>query len=133
MTEGEKRELTALAPLAGKLPPPSDPISGGGKSGKPIAQANMKLELPQFLPKNLAKWAEAFAEFLLLTGQFHVDVTTKCLRQKRSGKRKFLQKEVNQLVKTSSMWKEVLEQLEKTFPVYETDAKVRTQIEELPT
>ena len=30
VTEAEKRELTALAPLAGKLPPHSHPTSGGG-------------------------------------------------------------------------------------------------------
>ena len=49
-----------------------------GKSGRPIAQANIQLELPEFDPKNLPEWAEEFAEFLLLTGQSHVDVATKC-------------------------------------------------------
>ena len=34
-------------------------------------------------------------------------------------------------VKTCSTWAEVLQRLEKTFPVYETDRSVRTQIEEL--
>ena len=41
VTEAQKRELTALAPLVGKLPPASDPTLGGGKRGKPIAQANI--------------------------------------------------------------------------------------------
>ena len=76
--EIEKRGLTALAPLAGRPTPPSDPTSGVGKSGKPIAQANIQLELPEFDPKNLPKLAEQFAEFLLLTRQSHVDVATKC-------------------------------------------------------
>ena len=49
----------------------------GGKSGRPIAQANIQLELPEFDPKNLPEWADEFAEFLLLTGQSHVDVATK--------------------------------------------------------
>ena len=31
-----------------------------------------------------------------------------------------------------STWAEVLQRPEKTFPVYETDLSVRTQIEELP-
>ena len=132
VTEAEKRELTALAPLAGKLPPPSDPTSGGGTSGKPIARANIQLELPKFDPKNLPAWVEEFAEFLLLTGQSHVDVTTKCSLLKRSYKGKFLQKQVRQIVKTYSTWAEVLQRLEKTFPVYEMDLNVRTQIEELP-
>ena len=35
-------------------------------------------------------------------------------------------------MKTCSTWAEVLQRLEKTFPVYETDLSVRTQIEELP-
>ena len=52
VTEAEKKELTALAPLAGSLPPPTEQTSGGGKSGKPIAQANIQLELPEFDPKN---------------------------------------------------------------------------------
>ena len=43
-----------------------------------------------------------------------------------------LQKQVKQIVKTCSTWAEVLQRLEKTFPVYETDLSVRTQIEELP-
>ena len=44
VTETEKKGLTALAPLAGKTSAPSDPTSGGGKSGKPIAQANIQLD-----------------------------------------------------------------------------------------
>ena len=71
MTETEKRDLSALAPHAGVSPSGLTP--GGGKEGRPIAQANIQLELPEFDPKNLAEWAEEFAEFLLLTGQSHVD------------------------------------------------------------
>ena len=70
-----------------------------------------------------------FAEFLLLTGQSHVDVATKGSLLKRSCKSKFLQKQVKQIVKTCSTWAEVLQRLEKTFPVYESDLSVRTQIE----
>ena len=84
VTEAEQRELTALAALAGKLPPPSDPARGGGKSGKPIPKVNIQLELPQFEPEKLPGWAEEFAEFLLLTGQSHVDLATKCWLLERS-------------------------------------------------
>ena len=35
-------------------------------------------------------------------------------------------------MKTCSTWAQVLQRLEKTFPVYVTDLSVRTQIEELP-
>ena len=130
VTEIEKRGLSALAPLAGVSP--SGLTLGGGKTGRPIAQANIQLELPEFDPKNLPEWAEEFAEFLLLTGQSHVDVATKCSLLKRSCQKKFLQKQLKQIVKTCSTWAEVLQRLEKTFPVYETDLSVRTQIEELP-
>ena len=65
-----------MAPLAGVSPPPSGLTPEGGKSGRPIAQANIQLELPEFDPKNLSEWAEEFAEFLFLTGQPHVDVAT---------------------------------------------------------
>ena len=119
-----------MAPLAGVSPSGLTP--GGGKTGRPIAQAHIQLELPEFDPKNLPEWAEEFAEFLLLTGQSHVDVATKCSLLKRSCKKKFLQKQVKQIVKTCSTWAEVLLRLEKTFPVYETDLSVRTQIEKLP-
>ena len=130
LTEIEKRGLSGLAPLAGMSPSRLTP--GGGKTGRPIAQANIQLELPEFDPKNLPEWAEEFPEFLLLTGQSHVDVATKCSLLKRSCKTTFLQKQVEQIVKTCSTWAEVLLRLEKTFPVYETDLSVRTQIEELP-
>ena len=133
MTETEEKGLTALAPLAGVPCPPSGLTPRGGKSGKPIAQANMQLELLKFYPKNLPEWEEEFAEFLLLTGQSHVDMATKCSLLKRSCKRKFLQKQVKRIVKTCSTWAEVLQRLAKTFPVHETDLSVRTQIEELPT
>ena len=130
VTETEKRGLSALAPLA--CVSPSGLTPGGGKKGRPIAQANIQLELPEFDPKNLPEWAEEFAEFLLLTGGSHADVATKCSLLKRSCKKKFLQKRVKQIVKTCSTWAEVLQRLEKTFPVYETDLSVHTQIEELP-
>ena len=132
VTETEKKGLTALAPLAGVPSPPSGLTPGGGKSGKPIAQANIQLELPGFHPKNLPEWAEEFAEFLLLTGQSHVDVATKFSLWKRSCKNEILQKQVKQTEKTCSTWAEVLQRLVKTFPVYETDLSVRTQTEELP-
>ena len=132
MTETEKRGLSALAPLAGVSPSPSGLTPRGGKMGRPIAQANIQLELPEFNPKNLPERAEEFAEFLLLTGQSHVDVATKCALLKRPCKKKFLQKPVKQIVKTCSTWAQVLQRLEKTFPVYETDLSLRTQIEELP-
>ena len=68
VTETEKRGLSALAPLAGVSPHPSGLTPRDGKIGRPIAQANIQLELPEFDPKDLPEWAEEFAEFLLLTG-----------------------------------------------------------------
>ena len=91
VTETEKRGLS-----------PSGLTPGAGKTGRPIAQANIQLELPEFDPKNLPEWTEEFAEFLLRTGQSHVDVATKCSLLKRSCKKKFLQKQVKQIVKTCS-------------------------------
>ena len=129
VTETEKRGLSALAPLAGVSPSGLTP--GDGKTGRPIAQANIQLGLPEFDPKNLPEWAEEFAEFLLLTDQSHVDVATKCSLLKRSCKNIFLQKQVKQIVKACSTLAEVLLRLEKRFPVYETDLSVRTRIEEL--
>ena len=131
VTETEKKGLTAPATLAGVSALPSGLTPWAGKSSKPFAQANIQLELPDFDPKNLLEWAEEFAEFVLLTSQSHVDVATRCSLLRRSCKKKILQKQVKQIVKTCSTWAEVLQRLEKTFPVYETDLSVRTQIEEL--
>ena len=55
-------------------------------------------------------------------------LTAETLMQKEN----FCKQQVKQIVKTCSTWAEVLLRLEKTFPVYETDLSVRTQIEELP-
>ena len=132
VTETEKKGLTALTPPAGIPTPPSGLTPGSGNSGKPIAQANIELQLREFDPKNLPKWAEEFAEFRLLTGRSHVDVATKYSLLKHSCKKKSLQKQVKQIVKMCSTWAEVLQRLENTFLVYETDLSVRTQIEELP-
>ena len=106
--------------------------AGAGPGRDLLAGANIQLELPEFDPKNLPEWADELAEFLLLTGQSHVDVATKYSLLKRAGKKKFLQKRVKQIVKTCSTWAEVLQRIEKTLPVYDTDLSVRTQIEELP-
>ena len=104
VTETEKRGLSALAPLTGVSPSPSGLTPGGGKMGKPIAQANIQIELSELDPKNLPELAEEFAEFLLLPSQSHVDVATKCSLLKPSCKKKFLQKQVKQIVKTCSTW-----------------------------
>ena len=92
VTETEKKGLTALALLTGRPTPPSYRTAGGRKSCKPIAQANIQLELPEFDPKNRPERAADFADFLLLTGQSHVDVGTKGSRLKRSCKFFFLAK-----------------------------------------
>ena len=86
--------LAALAPLATVYPSP--PSGGKGDTGVPrrgtkgIATANLQIELPEFDPKNLPEWAEELSEFLLLTGQQHADVRTKCMLIKKSCKKKFL-------------------------------------------
>ena len=93
--------LAALATLATVNP---SPLSGGtgdtgvpGRGTKATATANLKIELPEFDPKNLPEWAEEFSEFLLLTGQQHADVRTKCTLIKKSCKKKFLQRHVKPL------------------------------------
>ena len=96
MTEAEKKKLRLwLHSLASYTPLPIK-RQGCGNSGTPIAQPNIQLELLEFDLENLPEWAEDFAEFLLLTGQSHVDVATKCLLLKHSCKKKFLPKHVKQ-------------------------------------
>ena len=128
--------LAALAPLATVYPSP--PSVGTGDPGVPgsgtkaIATANPQIELPEFDPKNLPELAEEFSEFLLLTGQQHADVLTKCTLIKKSCKRKILQRQVKTTIRNCSNWVDFLKRLEQMYPVYETDLGVRTEIEELP-
>ena len=128
--------LAALASLATVYP---SPLSGGmgdtgvpGRGTKAIATAKLQIELPEFDPKNLPEWAEEFSEFLLLTGQQHGDVRTKCMVIKKSCKKKFLQRQVSTAIRKSSNWGDFPKRLEQMYPVYETDLSVRTEIEELP-
>ena len=80
----------------------------------------------------MPEWAEEFSEFLLLTGQQHADVRTKCTLIKKSCKKKFLQRQVKTAIRKSPSWGDFLKRLERMYPVYETELSVRTEIEELP-
>ena len=92
-TEAEMKGygLAALAPLATVYPSPPAGGTGGpgvpGRGTKAIATANLQMELPEFDAKNRPEWAEQFSETLLLTGQQHADVRTKCPFIKKSCKK----------------------------------------------
>ena len=128
--------LAAPVPLATvNLSPPSGGTGDPGVPGrgmKAITTANLQMELPEFDPKNLPKWADEFSEFLLLTGQQHADVRTKCTLIKKSCKKKFPQRQVKTAIRKSSNWGDFLKKLEQMYPVYKTDLSVRAEIEELP-
>ena len=113
--------LAATAPLATVYPsPPSGATDDPGVPGrgtKAIATANLRIELPEFDPKNLPEWGEEFSEFLLLTGQQHADVRTKCTLIKNSCKKKFLQRQVKPAIRKSCNWGDFLKRLEKMYPV----------------
>ena len=134
--EMEGYGLAALAPLATVYP--STPSGGKGDTGVPgrgtkgIATASLQIKLPELDPKDLPEWAEEFLEFLLLTGQQHDDVRTKCTLIKKSCKQAFIQRQVKTAIRKSSSWGDFLKRLEQMYPVYETDLSVRTEIEELP-
>ena len=137
-TEAEMKGygLAALASSATVYP---SPLSGGtddtgtpGRRTKAIATANLHIGLPEFDLKNLPEWAEEFSELLLLTGQHHADVRTKCTLIKKSCKTKFLQQQVKTAIRKSSNWGDFLKRLEQMYPVYATDLSVQTEIEELP-
>ena len=103
-----------------------------GRGTKAIVTTNLQMELPELDLKNLPEWAEEFSGFLLLTGQQHADVRTKCTLIKKSCKKKFLQRQVKTAIRQSSNWGNFLKRLEQMYPVYETDLSVGTEIEELP-
>ena len=69
---------------------------------------------------------------MLLTGQQHADVRTKCTLIKKSCKKNFLQGQIKTAMRKSSNWGNFLKRLEQMYAVYQTDLSVRTEIEELP-
>ena len=128
--------LSALAQLATVHP---SPLSGGtGDTGVPkrgrkaIATANLQIELPELDPKNLPEWAEQFSEILILTGQQHANVRTKCTLIKKSCKKKFLQRQVKTAIRKPTNRGEFLKRPEQMYPVNETDLSVRTELKQLP-
>ena len=137
-TEAEMKSygLAALAPLATTHPSPPSGGTGDldvpGRGTKANGTANLQIELPEFDPKSLPEWTEEFPEFLLLTGQQHADVRTKCTLITKSCKKKFLQRQVKTAMRKSSNWRDFLKRLKQMYPVYETDLSVRIEIEELP-
>ena len=72
----------------------------------------MNLELPEFIPRSLPGRAEKFADFLILTGQQHADVETKCSLPKKSCNKKHHLKHVTGIIKTCHSWGEILQHLE---------------------
>ena len=60
VTETEKRGLSALAPLAGVSPSPSGLTPGGGKMGRPIAQANNPARTAGVGPQKSARIGRRF-------------------------------------------------------------------------
>ena len=57
---------------------------------------------------------------------------TKCSLLKRSCKKRCLRRQVQMIIHSCHTWGQVLQRLEKTYPVDETDLSVRTEIEGLP-
>ena len=106
---------SALAQLATVHP---SPLSGGtgdtgvpGRGTKAIATANLQIDLPEFHTKSLPEWAEELFEFLLLTGQKHADVHTKCTLIKKSCKKKFLQRQFKTAIRRGSNCVDFLKRL----------------------
>ena len=69
---------------------------------------------------------------MLLTGQQHADVRTKCTFIKKSCKKKFLQRQFKPAIRKSYNWGDFLKRLQQMYPVYRTDLSVKTEIEKLP-
>ena len=128
--------VAALTPLATRhlpAPPgePGDPVVPGRETTA-IAMANLQIKLPEFDPKNVPGLAEEFCELLLLIGQQHADLTTKCTLIKKLCKKKFLQRQVNTAIRNCSNWGEALKRLEQMYPVCVTHLSVPAENEELP-
>ena len=102
------------------------------QEAKAIATSKIVVNLPEFTGKDLSKFAENFGRFLRLTGQTHSSGRVKCDLLPQCCKTSYLEKQVRQIVTNSATFADVLVDLERQYPTYETDLSIRAEIQNLP-
>ena len=98
------------------------PEGRGSQEAKAIATSKIVVNLPEFTGKDLSEFAENFGRFLRLTGQTHTSGRVKCDLLLQGCKTNFLQKQVRQIVTKSATFADVLVDLDRQYPTYDTDS-----------
>ena len=98
---------------------------------KAVATSKIVVSLPEFTRKDLSGFAENFGRFLTMTSQTHASGRVKCDLLSLCCKTKYLEKQVKQIVTKSATFAEVLVDLGRQYPSYETDLSIRTEIQNL--
>ena len=101
------------------------------KDAKAVATLKIVVNLLEFTGKDRSGFAENFGRFLRMTGQTHASGRIKCHLLLQCCKKKYLEKQVKQIVTKSATFAEILVALERHYPSYETDLSIRTEIQNL--
>ena len=89
------------------------------------------VNLPEFTGKDLSEFAENLGQLLRMTGQTRAGGRVKCDLLLQCCKTKYLEKQVEQIVKKSATFADVLVALERQYPSYKTDLSIRAEIQNL--
>ena len=106
MTKAENKELTTLAPLAGRLPPPLGSDLRSWEEWQAYCPGKHPARTACVQPEKSARMGRSICRMAFAYRP--AAVATKCSLLKRSCHKRFLQKQVKQIVQTCSTWVEVL-------------------------
>ena len=98
------------------------------KEAKAIATSKIVVNWPEFTGKDLSELAQNFGRFLRMTGQTHASGRVKCDLLLHCCKKQYPENQVKQIVTKSATLADVLIDLERQYPSYETDLSIRTEI-----
>ena len=146
-SEDELQSMTSASPSEDD--DPEDPENPGGRKkkkkrkikrpegrrsqeSKAIPTSKTVVNLHEFTGKDLREFAENFGRFLRMTGQTHASGRVRCDLLLQCCKRKYLEKQVKQIVTKFASFADVLVALERQYPTYETDISIRAEIQSLP-
>ena len=101
------------------------------QEAKAIARSKIVVNLPEFTVKDLGKFAENLGQFLRMTGKTRAGRLVKCDLLLQCCKTKYLENQVELIVKKSATFADVLVALERPYPSYETDLPIWAKIQNL--
>ena len=101
------------------------------QEAKAIATSKIVVNFPEFTGKDLSKFPDNFRRFLRMTGLTCASGRVKCDLLLKCCKTKYLEKQVKQILTKSATFADMLVDLERQYPYYETDVSIRAEIQNL--